>query len=59
MKARAEKEEEKEKKKTDGTDRTLTNLFWSWWSRKLLETRKCLVGNAIWGVRRSECRGRG
>lgn len=30
---------------------TFALLFWSCWSRKLLETRKCLVGNAVWGVR--------
>lgn len=30
---------------------TFALLFWSCWSRELLETRKCLVINAIWGVR--------
>jgi hypothetical protein len=31
--------------------KTFALLFWSCWSRALLETRTCLVGNSVWGVR--------
>jgi hypothetical protein len=33
---------------------TFTRLFWSWWSRALLETRQSLVINAVWGFRKPE-----
>jgi hypothetical protein len=36
----------------ENRDPTLAHLFWSCWSHQLLETRRCLVGNAIWGARK-------
>jgi hypothetical protein len=51
-KAEAEMKARGEKWKS-GTDSTFTNLFWSW-PRPLLETRRCLVMNAVWGVRKPD-----